>query len=516
MKMVERKVRQPIISVLEEVNQDWLEITFDDLSPPKALKTTQRGFGRGVITVAKRFSASICFVKKRDNSYSSIAIIKRDTTAKLEVQEGDGILLRSGRNVFPTITAKRRNSKGSFSYSFSIPLEVAKSIKHGKYHCFSLLSKSLPRECAEERNVKTISPLEFLPQVSIRGAPFHVFDLGDKLLVWISERANKYAILPKRIGLRDGPHDLLELFGAFFCEGRRARRSNRHHLDVLSFSNTDGQQISWFVDGVEKFFGVSKDSWDLQVLCKRKSSKLIAYWSQLGFKSEKIRLYENTTVSAPHGVSILFLYGTTFAEVFYELMTCCKKLALREEQNSLSFFRGISRGDIGVLHRKENGFLSAVNYSTGDRADADFFCELCKRLNLTHSRPLFCMGKKYKKGYWSVFITGHKNFRRLIELGAITHPKRKRELIEGFLRSKKSTTFKYLDAVSNGANTASKAADSLGVSVITSRATFQKLRDAGYLESGSVFDRYNPKIHTITSKGAQLLGFYQKLEKEVM
>jgi len=514
--MVERKVCQPIISVLKRVNHDWLGITFDDLSPLKALKTTQRGFGRGVIMTTKRFSASICFVKKGENSYSCIAIIKRDTTAKLGVQEGDGILLRSGRNVFPTVITKRKNSKGSFSYSFSIPLEVAKSIKHEKHHCFSLLSKGLPRECGEKQNIKIICILEFLPQVSIRGAPFHVFDLWDKFLVWISERANKYAILPKRIKLRDGPHDLLELFGAFFCEGRRARRSNRHHLDVLSFSNTDGQQISWFADGVEKFFGIPKDSLGLQVLCKRKSSKLITYWSRLGFNRKKIRLCENTTVSAPYGVGILFLYGTTFAEVFYELMTYCKKLALMEEQNSLSFFRGISRGDIGVLHRKENGFLSAVNYSTGDRADADFFCKLCKRLDITHSRPLFCRGKKYKKGYWSVFITSYENFRRLIELGAITHTKRKRELIEGFLRSKKSTTFKYLDAVSSGANTASKAADSLGVSVITSRATFQKLRDAGYLESGSVFDRYNPKIHTITSKGARLLGFYQKLEREVM
>ena len=464
----------------------------------------------------KWFPASICFVKKRENSYSCVAIIKRDTVAKLEVQDGDGILLRYKENVFPTIITKRKNSKGSFSYSFSIPLEAAKSIKHRKHHRFLLLSRSLPRKCKEKRNAKTINPLKCLPRVSVRGAPIHIFDFEDKFLVWISMRGNKPTVLPKRIKLRDGHHDLLELFGGFFCEGRRVRRSSRHHLDVLSFSNADGQQINWFVNGVEKFFEIPKDTWGLQVLCKKKSSKLITYWAGLGLDKEKIHLYKNRSISAPNGVGILFLSGTTFAEVFYELMMYCKKLSLEEEQNALSFFRGISRGDIGILHRRENGFLSVVNYSTGNRADADFFCRLCESLSITHSQPFYCTGKKCKKGYWSIFITGHKNFRRLIELNAITHSERKRQLIEGFLRSKKSTMFKYMNAVFNGADTASKAADSLGVSVVTSRVTFQKLRDAGYLKSSSMFNRYNPKTHVVTSKGGRLLGFYQKLKREVI
>lgn len=509
--MQERKVRQPVSPVLEPS----LKITFGTFSLQKKLKTTQQGFSQGAIMRAKQFSASICFVRKRKNSYSCIAIIKRGTAAKLEVREGDGILLRSGRNLFPTIITKRKNFKGSFSYSFSIPLEVAESIKHGKHHCFLLISKSLPRECREKRNAKTLSPLGFLPQASVRGAPFHVFDFGDKFLVWIGKRGNRYTVLPKKIKLRDGTYDLLELFGAFFCEGRRARRSNRHHLEVLSFSNADGRQISWFANSVEKLFGIPKDAWSLQVLCKRKSSKLVTYWSGLGFNKKKIRLFKNKTVSASRGVGILSLYGTTLAEVFYELMIYCEKLAVEEEQNALSFFRGISRGDIGILHRKRKGFLGAVNYSVRDRVDADFFCKLCKKLDITHSNPLFCTGNKYKKGYWSVFITGHENFRRLIELNAITHPERKREIIEGFLRSKRSTLFKYLGAVSKGANTASKAADILGVSVVTSRATFQKLRDTGYLRSSNVFDRYNPKIYMMTDKGTQVLRFYQKLERRL-
>jgi len=34
--------------------------------------------------------------------------------------------------------------------------------------------------------------------------------------------------------------------------------------------------------------------------------------------------------------------------------------------------------------------------------------------------------------------------------------------------------------------------------------------------SSNKFDRYNPKVHAVTNKGADLLGFYQKLEREVM
>jgi len=54
------------------------------------------------------------------------------------------------------------------------------------------------------------------------------------------------------------------------------------------------------------------------------------------------------------------------------------------------------------------------------------------------------------------------------------------------------------------------------LSIVTSRVTFQKMRNAGYLRGSNKFDRYNPKVHAVTKKGAELLGFYQKLEREVM
>jgi predicted transcriptional regulator len=449
-----------------------------------------------------KLTCNVCSVDKGRGFTSYIAIVKRDDAEKFGLSHGSGLLLRCGKSAFPVLLVKRGNSKGSFSYAFSIPAPIAKGL--GKVEKFLIISR--PFEFPE-KYIDGLDLAKILPQKTLRGAPFFVFPFGRKILIWIAKKGNREVVFPRKLDTKK-ELILFELLGAYFCEGRMTRKSDRHHLDLLSFSNAEESEINWFAKVMAEVFGIEKSDWTVQILHPNPSERIKKIWSKQGFVYSKIRIYKNPSVKAPHGVALLQIYGTTIAEVFQSLLGFAESKSIKSKAHAISFFRGITRGDVGVIRKK--GRISSINFSAATEEDAHFFCKLCKRLGISTSKIYFIEGKK---GCWSVFITGYDNFRKLVKLNAITHPRRLVEFSRGMIESKKSNIYHYLSAIDRGFVTSRQLAEKLNLSIITTRFYAQMLRKKGFIRQ-TVVDKETKAIRNeLTQKGVELLGFYDKIKE---
>jgi len=122
--------------------------------------------------------------------------------------------------------------------------------------------------------------------------------------------------------------------------------------------------------------GINKKQWKAQILffpteAPLLSSKLKKFWSKAGLKTANIYAYENRTVKSENGVCILYINSTTLAEVFYKIYEYCRKLALKNAECAADFFRGVSRGDLGIHGAR--GRISSITFSTEQREDVQYY-----------------------------------------------------------------------------------------------------------------------------------------------
>ena len=192
--------------------------------------------------------------------------------------------------MFPTLIRKLYTIKNRFMYGFSIPQNIGKNLATKSDINFEFLSTNLTSR-VKINNKNTLSLTKILPKRTIRNKSLYIFDLYDKLLVWIYSTGNKPYVLPKFISLNKNNYDLLELFGGYFCEGFKARKMNRH-MDRLSYSSFERDQIDWFVNSMKNLFEIKKSEWNAQILSSNKNSELNNtlkdYWSHIGLLKEKI------------------------------------------------------------------------------------------------------------------------------------------------------------------------------------------------------------------------------------
>ncbi len=441
-------------------------------------------------------------VQKGARSLSSFKIIlKRNEVKRLKIEENDGLLFKIGNLLFATVLKKQKNSKGSFSYVCTVPRSIAKSM--GNYLTLKLLAIDTPNSRKIKQTKYRIPISQFSESYTTH--PIYVFDLEDKAIVWIYSRGCKPFVLPTEILVKNDRYSLFEVCGAFFCDGLRARKVG-HNLDRLSFANADPQQIQWFVKAVNSLFHTNKKQWVCQILSSDDSSTNIEFlkqfWSKKGFEIKKILVHKNNSVKAPYGVCMASIIGVSFAEIFYQIYEKCKILAVRNRDSALEFFRGVSRGDIGVSNR--GGKIHSITFSTEDKKDVEYFKKICTKIRLHTSKPYF------SSGCWNAYISGYDNFTKIIKLGGITHAQRKLKLVGGFLRSRKSHLPNYLNAIPRGANTSAKLAKFLNVSQITTRNFLHKYHREGYLKR-AYYGKNNSITYTLTKRGEKKLREHKKI-----
>lgn len=430
------------------------------------------------------------------------ATTKREVCENQNLNLGDGLLLEVNGNIFPTVLTKIDNSNGSFSYAFTIPTEIGKLLFE-KEVVFKLLQVCEPLEQKLKKGKDNIILPKF-GKTSL-GSPTYSFELNkNEILVWIYSRGCKAFKLPKYISLGREEFDLLEVCGAFFCEGLRAKKKG-HNLDRLSFSNAEPEQIVWFIRAMQSLFKIEFRNWRCQILFPNTSASstnnLKSFWHKLGLNKDNIRVYQNKTVKAEHGVCIISINNSTLAEIFYQIFEFCKTLALQNNNYALSFFRGVSRGDIGISEKSRSIF-----FSTQEKSDVDFFEKICNLLNLSVSKPY------YGSHCWNLTINGYESFKYLMLNDAIMHKRRKEVLRQNIMKSKKSLLFKYLRAISGGGNTSFLLSRKLNLSQVTTVLYLRKFRKKGYLIGVRAHDNA-AYSYSLTPKGHRVLKLYSKIER---
>ncbi len=444
--------------------------------------------------------------KGKGKSHSYKCFISRDTAEKLKLKEKDGLLLNTGNLTFPTVFHKHKTAK-SFTYAFTVPRNI------GDMQKTKVLRFEITRVAKRERIVskpkKGIDLLRNIANKTMQGQPFYLFDLGEKTYAWVFSRGSKGFLLNRFIPFKlDKNFDFFEVMGAFHCEGKKARKTGKRNLDSITFSNGDPAQILWFAKSLEGF-GFTKNEFRLQILHneKQKVDVLRRYWG-LNFPKERIRFYLNNTVKSEKGICILSVIGTTAGELFYELLKIAERMAATKDDYAVSFFRGLSRGDLGVS--RSGGLIGGVNFTSEKREGTELFKRVCEKIGVSTGGEYF---QKGIKGFWTVQVFGIENYRMLLKKRAIAHSKRKEKLVNLFLKMKGNRFCEYLKAVNGGAMTSRQVSKACSVSIISSRAFLQKLRENKYLK-GKL--RNNTLVHTLTEKGDRELAVYTSIEKQAV
>lgn len=447
------------------------------------------------------FAAKVYKINKGKNTQCSyFATIRKKEVTRLNIKEKEPYIINIKDQVFTTLIKKLNSKRKNSILGFTIPFPIGKNLPLKEEISFELFKKRIINK--KEDFVGHINLQKIIPQKTIRNHPIYLFDIMDRLVVWIYSKGNKPYILPKHIPINKRGYNLFEFAGAFFCEGFKARQKNKHR-DRFSFSNADPEQVEWFLNATEMLFDIPKEQWTVHVLFPslKGSKRLIDFWSKIGLFKNKITVYRNKRVSAQYGVCIINIFGSSLAETIYHLMNYLKKEALKSKENALNFFRGLSRGDIGVSKK-------IVSLSTENEENALFFRRICNILDISTSDPYFSK----EKGFWGVRITGYDNFKKILELNVIAHTKRKNKLISMIKNARGTKPFKYLNAVLVGYNTTRKSADFLDLSIITTRSYLAKLKKAGYLATKiNKENKYKELVYSLTKKGKSLFIFYKKV-----
>jgi len=436
--------------------------------------------------------------KGRHSQSSYIVVAKKSSIEQFKLNDIQPAIIKIKDNTFPAVLKTKKDVR------FTVPIHLANNIKTPQDICFGIVAT--PKEKNRVKKEGYVNLLDIIPRKTIRGHPLHKFELkNNKLLFWIYCAGNKPFELPYLLPIRKNNYSLMELFGAYFCEGFKSRKKGKH-IDRFSFSNANKAQILWFVNAAESILSINKDLWKIQILFPKKDEKTIkelkSYWSDSGIPRKNIHVIKNTKISASYGVCILNIYNSTLAEVFYYIMDYCKKLALNSKKFAIETFRGLSRGDIGVSH-------NSISFSTESENNVLFFKKLCKNIGIKIGKTYYRAGKK---GYWMVFITGRKNFIKLLKLNCITHEDRKNKLIKTVLENRKVYLYKYLDSVNSGFNTSRDAAKFLGLSQITTTMFLARLEKENYLKAKIDKNHYRQKVYSFTSRGKEELAFYESIK----
>ena len=276
----------------------------------------------------------------------------------------------------------------------------------------------------------------------------------------------------------------------------------------VDFSNVDLKQIKWFVGATEKLLGIQKSEWFVQVLYPKDDLKSLknvkSYWSSFGLSKEKIKIVKNIKTNEKCGVCILNIYNSSLAESFYYIAEECQELALQSKNNAIRFFRGLSRGDLGIGKTSHQ----TISFSTESEENAFFFKELCYKIDISTSQPLY--DERGKKGYWNVYISHYDNFKRLIKFGCVTHYSRKKNLYNKFLNAKKNHHFNYLCAINSGHNTYRKLIFHMKIAESTSSGALIK-----YLRRGLITRKHDSSCYTyeLSEAGKEELESLQRLNE---
>jgi len=215
--------------------------------------------------------------------------------------------------------------------------------------------------------------------------------------------------------------------GFLFSEGYKYRKNGNYNLDALSFSNEDINQIDWTLKTFEQLFLIKKSEWKVKIFhsqAKQKEKNLLRFWSQFGFLQENIKVYQSDKISSPYGACEPYINSIVLGEIFYELIKYAKNMALKNKRHSISFFRGLSRGDMGVSSAKR----LQIAFTNKMKSDILFFRRLCKMIEIPTGKPYFCE----KKDYWSsCIIGGYLSFKKISKFNGIAHDERRERLFKG-------------------------------------------------------------------------------------
>ena len=238
------------------------------------------------------FRANFFEMSKGPKSQSSyFSTVRNNVMKKLNLFPQEGLLIKTGNYVFPTVLRKHGNNR--ISYGFTVPHRIA--IKLRRNPEFVLLSKNI-RKINDAERKGHLNLLKIVPSKTIRKFNIYKFNYENKILFWIFSTGSKPYVLPKFVSLRKGKFSLLEVFGAFNCEGAKYRKKNRH-MDRLSFSNAEIEQVKWFMDALKELLSINENEWKLQILYpkidEKSKARLLACWRKLNILEKNIFFTEN-------------------------------------------------------------------------------------------------------------------------------------------------------------------------------------------------------------------------------
>jgi DNA-binding MarR family transcriptional regulator len=443
--------------------------------------------------------------KGKNTQYSIFATIKKEDAEKHILREKDAVLLEINEKIFPAVIRKLKTGK-RFMLGFTIPLRLKDNVP--VQQDFKIKIIGVNHIDKDKSNVKGAVNLEkIIPEKSIHNFSIYMFRKGkNSRIFWICSKGNKPVKLPKYIPIIP----LLEFSGAFFCEGFKARKNHKHR-DRFSFSNADIEQIEYFVNICKTTFKIPILEWNAQILYnenKIEISSLLNYWSRLGFKKDKISFVKNNSVNSYFGICILNIYNSTLAEVIYHINEECARLALSSKKNAISFFRGLSRGDLGI--GKNSNY---VGFTTESEENIRFFVKLCKKIGVTTGK-YWHDTRGNKKGSWNVQICGYSDFIKLVKLNCIAHSKRRNALFYNILKNNKQKEYSYLLLVSKGLKTSKEIADKMSLSQDTTRHFLRRYAKEGLLERHYKNSKnLQEAFYSLTKKGINELRFFDNMVK---
>lgn len=145
-----------------------------------------------------KFLAKVYCVGKGNKSQDAyFATMIQEEYEKLGVKARDALLVNLTNKTFPVVIRTHSTMLG-----FTIPYRIGVHLPLKRNIEFKVSERAL--ELNKQTNEKNkISLSNIIPSKTIRDHPIHLFDMNEKLLIWIHSRGNRPHILPKQISIEE-------------------------------------------------------------------------------------------------------------------------------------------------------------------------------------------------------------------------------------------------------------------------------------------------------------------------
>ena len=393
-----------------------------------------------------------------------------------------------------------KNRKGRKSYTLRVPQEVVERLKIElpqlvMVEIISILKKCYKPEINEKKNY-----IDIVPYFS-EDKRFTLFDRGfGYITVHYLEHSCPSIITIKRY------LNLDEFFcwnlGFYLADGTKHKRDHR-----FSAANAKEYLMNRFRDFGEKYFGINRDEWYLDIATNKYNKKKIKFWKEnldINEKRIKLKVLNIRPPKTPYGNASLSIYNKVLGFIIKKIIFDMEFIKSLSYQNAFAFLRGIEAGDGGVCHFKTGTLeLNIISLKEDIRIInylLSFVCSKPPRIREHYTSDKVLM----------LYYRGTDMAREFLLNGHFKEHHSRWNKLLNIYKERVKREFKYLDALINNCETVREIETYTGISYRACNLMIKKFIDLGFVDYKiKKVNNYNldmARVFIITNMGREYIS----------